>query len=78
MFNLLYSPTLWSQHVNVDLYQFTLLVLRAAQAHNVTVPGGNKYNVPPGVSTTDKTLLSQIGAALAPPYSVVEIGRAHV
>jgi len=65
--------------VNAELYQLALFLLRAAQAHNVTIPGGNEYNVPPGVSTIDKTLLSQNGAAPIPgltSYSVVAISGA--
>ena len=33
--------------MNTFVYEIVVLVLQSAQAHNVTVPGGNKYNVPP-------------------------------
>ena len=46
LFNLLYTPTAWNQSVNTYVYEFVAVVLQSAQAHNVTVPGGDKYNVP--------------------------------
>ena len=32
--------------MNTDLYEFVALVLQASQALNITLPGGQKYNVP--------------------------------
>ena len=45
--------------MNSVVYQIVGLVLQAAQVHNVTVPGGHKYNVPSGNITIDQTPLSQ-------------------
>ena len=42
---------MWSDYINGDLYQFVGLILQAAEAHNVTVGGGSKYNVPSGSLT---------------------------
>ncbi|KAF9793491.1 Alpha/Beta hydrolase protein [Thelephora terrestris] len=55
LFNLLYLPMTWSEGVNGFLYEYVALVLQASQAHNVTIPGGRKYNVPPGNITIDDT-----------------------
>ena len=38
--------------MNAYVYQLVTVVLQTAQAHNVTVPGGEKYNVP-SVNITD-------------------------
>lgn len=46
----------WTTQVNGFLYEFIGLVLQAAQAHNVTAPGGRKYNVPSGKITIDDTV----------------------
>jgi hypothetical protein len=48
LFSLMYTPNAWSQEVNGDVYTYAALVLQAAQALNVTIPGGKKYNVPSG------------------------------
>ena len=53
LFDILYAPTSWSQDVNGYIYETAALVLKAAQAHNVTIPGGKKYNVPSGNITID-------------------------
>ena len=39
--------------MNSDVYQIVALILQSAQAHNVTIPGGKKYNVPSGNITID-------------------------
>lgn len=52
LFNLLSTPTTWSQSVNTDLYEFVALVLQASQVHNITIPGGQKYNIPAGGNIT--------------------------
>ena len=56
LFNLLYSPTTWSESVNGFLYEYVALILQASQAYNVTIPGCRKYNVPGGNITTDDTV----------------------
>lgn len=40
--------------MNSYIYQLVAVVLQTAQAHNITVPGGDKYNVP-SVNITDPT-----------------------
>ena len=42
--------------MNGFLYGYVALVLQASQAHNITVPGCHKYNVPTGNITIDDTL----------------------
>jgi hypothetical protein len=44
----MYRPPTWSEEVNGDVYTYVALVLQAAQALNITVPEGKKYNVPSG------------------------------
>ena len=61
--------------MNTDVYQTIAIVLQIAQAHNVTVPGGAKYNVPSGIIPTDPAW-STSGAGPAPnltSYSTVAI-----
>ena len=58
LFDLLYAPTAWSQGVNTYLYSFVVLVLQASQVHNITVPGGQKYNIP-----TENITIPKIGCA---------------
>ena len=48
--------------MNTDIYQTVAVILQTAQAHNVTVPGGAKYNVPSGNITADLTMPTQPGA----------------
>ena len=60
LFALLYFPATWSGSVNNDIYPLVTLILQTAQAHNITIDGGAKYNVP---STVDMTFLNDIGAA---------------
>ena len=48
LFNILYAPTVWSDYINGALYRFVGLILQNAEAHNVTVGEGFKYNVPSG------------------------------
>ena len=43
---LLYSPTLWGSFTNTYLYEGVGYILQAAQAHNITIDGGAKYNIP--------------------------------
>jgi hypothetical protein len=47
---------IWSDSVNGFLYEFVALVLQASQAHNITIPGCPKYNVPSGNITLDDTI----------------------
>jgi hypothetical protein len=49
----------WSDYVNGDLYQFAGLILQAAEAHNITVGGGSKYNVPSGNLTLPSVPVTQ-------------------
>ena len=42
--------------MNGFLYEFVGLVLQASQAHNVTAPGGRKYNVPSENIVIDDTV----------------------
>ena len=42
--------------MNGFLYEFAGLVLQASQAHNVTAPGGRKYNVPSEKIIIDDTV----------------------
>lgn len=72
LFGLLYEPESWSQEVNTDVYSFVALVLQAAQALNITVPGGRKYNVPIGnftisdiIGTSTPTLASYSSVAIS-------------
>ena len=46
----------WSDKVNGFLYEFVGLVLQASSAHNVTAPGGRKYNVPSEKIIIDNTV----------------------
>ena len=48
--------------MNSVVYQIAGLVLQAAQVHNVTVPGGHKYNVPSGNIAIDQIPPSQDGS----------------
>ena len=63
IFNLLYYPLTWSDKVNNELFQLATSILQTAQAHDVTLSGGAKYNVPSGDFSIDETLLSALGAA---------------
>ena len=69
LLGLLYWPESWSQSVNTDVYAFVALVLQASQALNITLPGGQKYNVPSGnISIGDTiplTLVSYSQAAIS-------------
>ena len=40
--------------MNAYIYQLVAVVLQTAQVHNITVPGGDKYNVP-SVNITNPT-----------------------
>ena len=58
--------------MNTDVYSFVALVLQAAQALNITVPGGHKYNVPIGnftisdiIGTSTPTLASYSSVAIS-------------
>ena len=72
LFNLLYFPAAWSESVNTDVYQFVTYILQTAQANNVTIDGGVKYNVPPGQVTTDGAAVPQNLTS----YSLVAISGA--
>ena len=70
LYGLLYDPTTWSQEVNGDVYSAVTIILRIAEAHNVTIPGSRKYNIPTGnisLSGSDSTptLVSYTSAAIA-------------
>ena len=41
-------------YVNSVIYEFVAFVLQSAQAHNITIDGGAKYNVPSGKITIDE------------------------
>ena len=64
---------MWSESANGDIYQVVCLILQAAEAHNITVGGGSKYNVPsgdfttnlPNVPATSQNLTSYALAAIA-------------
>jgi hypothetical protein len=48
LLNLMNAPNAWCSEVNGNIYTFAAHVLQAAQALNVTIPGGKKYNIPSG------------------------------
>ena len=76
LFSLLYNPVTWSEYVNTDIYQLVVLLLQTAQAHNVTIGGGAKYNVPSVEVAIDGSFMSATGAASSPSltsYSQVAI-----
>ena len=64
---------MWSESANGVIYQVVCLILQAAEAHNITVGGGSKYNVPsgdfttnlPNVPATSQNLTSYALAAIA-------------
>jgi len=74
IFNLLHLPMTWSEDVNGFLYEFVGLVLQASQAHNVTAPGGRKYNVPSENIAIDDTVSASYPNRTS--YSVVAISGA--
>ena len=39
---------MWSDYVNGEIYQFVAFVLQASKAHNITIDGGDKFDVPSG------------------------------
>jgi hypothetical protein len=43
---------MWSDYVNGYVYEFVAFVLQASQAYNITIDGGDKYNVPSGTIVT--------------------------
>ena len=55
--------------MNSVIYEFVAFVLQSAQAHNITIDGGAKYNVPSERVTIDKAafeaFLNEIGAVPA-------------
>ena len=71
LYSFLYFPDAWSQNVNTDVYNFVALALQAAEALNITAPGGRKYNVPTGniaindTGDTSTELVSYTGVAIA-------------
>jgi hypothetical protein len=60
--------------VNTDLYAFVALVLQAAQALNITAPGGHNYNVPTG--TINNTLTGDSTPPTLTDYTQVAIAGA--
>ena len=63
LFALLYSPTAWAEHCNNEVYQIIGLILQTAAAHNVTLGGDTKFDVPSGKFALDKSRLGGSGAA---------------
>ena len=59
LFDLLSLPATWSESVNTDIYQLVTYILQTAQANNVTIDGGVKYNVPSGQVTIDGAAVPQ-------------------
>ena len=49
--------------MNGEVYQLVGSILQLAEAHNVTVGGGSKYNVPSEKLTVKRSLLSVAGPA---------------
>ena len=43
--------------MNNALYQFVAYVLQTSKAHNVTIDGGDKYNIPPAEFTIDGSVI---------------------
>ena len=62
--------------MNGDIYQFVALLLQTAQAHNVTIDGSAKYNVPSVKPAIDKSFLSEADAA--PPVTLVSYTSAAI
>ena len=58
--------------MNTYVYQTAVLILQIAQAHNVTVPGGHKYNVPPK-NTTNSGPSTPPSASNLTSYSIAAI-----
>ena len=63
LFGLLYSPTAWAEHCNNEVYQLIGLILQTAAAHNVTLDGDAKFNVPSEKFALDESRLGGNGAA---------------
>ena len=61
--------------MNTYVYQTVALVLQIAQAHNVTVPGRQKYNVPSG-NIPDPSSSTQPSASNLTSYSLAAIAGA--
>ena len=48
--------------MNTYVYDVVALVLQSAQAHNITVPGGDKYSVPPeNITDSISSIVSDSG-----------------
>ena len=62
--------------MNGDIYQFVGFILQTAQAHNITIDGGAKYNVPPGVITIDNSSLSGTSSQNLTSYTSAAIAGA--
>ena len=58
--------------MNTYIYQTVALVLQIAQAHNVTIPGCQKYNVPSG-NITDPSSSTQSSTSNLTSYSAAAI-----
>ena len=41
--------------MNTYLYAYVALILQASQVHNITIPGGQEYNIPTGNITIPET-----------------------
>lgn len=65
---------MWSENVNGFLYKFVSLVLQASRAHNITIPGCPKYNVPSGKIAIGKAVATYYLSKK--PYSEVAIATA--
>ena len=61
--------------MNTYVYQIVALILQIAQAHNLAVPGCQKYNVPSG-NITDPSSSTQPSASNLTSYSLAAIARA--
>ena len=72
LFAILYEPLTWSEEANGDIYQFVGFILQTAQAHNITIDGGARYNVPPG----EFTISSDAPSSNLTSYTAVAIGGA--
>jgi hypothetical protein len=75
LFNVLYSPTAWSERVNSHVYPIVAFILQVSQARNITIDGGSKYNVPSGEFTIDTSFLSGNGAASSQNLTLYCIGH---
>ena len=76
LFNVLLTPSVWSEYVNGWLYQAVGFILQTARANNITVPCNRKYNVPSGNITVGPPPSPPLGPPPIPgltPYTMVAI-----